>query len=401
MPAPSLVSSPVVETVVQPNFGARFTLDGGNELESRLNSICQRVLMELPSIVPAARLEGILLGGGYGRGEGGVLQTEAGELPYNDLEFYVFVRGHPRLNERRHGEALHELARRLSYDAGLDVEFKILSFARLRHSRPEMFYYDLVMGHRWLLGDESLLVGCDQHRNASLIPMYEATRLMMNRCSGLLFAREQLLAGRLKAEQVDFVGRNLAKAQLALGDVLLTAYGQYHWSCRERQLRLQKFVGNRDIPWVDEVRLHHGEGVSFKLHPRRERGSPEELAALFNDLAPLALRVWLWLENRRLNHHFLSASDYSLSPVNLCPETREWKNRLLNARHFGWEKLLLPRRSPYPRERVLRAFPLLLWEPGLLQDFRLLHCVQDQLDTLATNTDSLHTAYRSVWSNFN
>ena len=36
------------------------------------------------------RLAGVVLGGGYGRGEGGVCtDPSGGEHPYNDLDFYV------------------------------------------------------------------------------------------------------------------------------------------------------------------------------------------------------------------------------------------------------------------------------------------------------------------------
>ena len=44
-----------------------------------------------------------------------------------------------------------------------------------------MFYYDLVMGHRWLVGGDALLTGCEQHREAGRIPLHEAARLLIRR----------------------------------------------------------------------------------------------------------------------------------------------------------------------------------------------------------------------------
>src|SRR2546430_13631947 len=93
------------------------------------------------------------------------------------------------------------------------------------------------MGNRWLRGEERLLTGCEQHRDAKRIPVSEATRLMMNRCSGLLLARERLERAEFSPGDADFVGRNLAKAQLAFGDTILTAFGRYDWSCLERHKR--------------------------------------------------------------------------------------------------------------------------------------------------------------------
>src|SRR5215510_5259112 len=96
----------------------RFTIDGSDTLEQHLARVCDEVLAGVREIVPPRRLEAVLLGGGYGRGEGGVLVTPAGHRPYNDLEFYVFVRGKTWWNERRFGIPLHWLAERLATDAG-------------------------------------------------------------------------------------------------------------------------------------------------------------------------------------------------------------------------------------------------------------------------------------------
>src|SRR5689334_16523782 len=93
-----------------PAAGRRFTLDGDAALEARLARICADVGAGIRATVPAPRLEGVLLGGGYGRGEGGVRHGPGGDAPYNDLEFYVFVRGPVPWNEWRLGPALRRLA---------------------------------------------------------------------------------------------------------------------------------------------------------------------------------------------------------------------------------------------------------------------------------------------------
>ena len=46
------------------------------------------------------KLAQVVLGGGYGRGEGGVLHTPQGDKPYNDLDIFVFSDGAGR-RERR------------------------------------------------------------------------------------------------------------------------------------------------------------------------------------------------------------------------------------------------------------------------------------------------------------
>jgi len=375
----------------------RFTHDGSPELESHLQQTCELVLASVRQLIPADRLEGLLLGGGYGRGEGGVRRTPAGDQPYNDLEFYVFVRGQAVLAERQYRQPLHELGESLSPAAGLEVEFKVLTLDKLRQSPPSMFYYDLVMGHRWFAGDDTLLAGCEPHRDATQIPLHEATRLLMNRCSGLLFAKARLAKSDFTPDDADFVVRNLAKAQLALGDVLLTAHGQYHWSCQERHRRLEQ-LDLISLPWAAALIPQHATGVEFKLHPTRSGESRTALTARHQELAALGEKLWLWLETRRLGRPFANARDYVLSIINKCPETSGLRNRLVNLRAFGLSGLTSTR---YPRERLLETLPLLLWEHSALTTPSLLATIQTQLRTPATDLAGLVAAYGVIWGRFN
>src|SRR5262245_28644222 len=100
----------------------RFTLDGSKSLERHIASLCQNALDLVEGCAPG--LEGLVLGGGYGRGEGGVLRTDTGDQPYNDLDFYVFLSGHPWLSGKRYVRRLRHAAEELTSLAGIEVEFK-------------------------------------------------------------------------------------------------------------------------------------------------------------------------------------------------------------------------------------------------------------------------------------
>ena len=379
----------------------RFTHDGSPELERHLASVCAEVRAEIHALIPPVKLEALLLGGGYGRGEGGVLHTDSGDQPYNDLEFYVFVRGNAVLGETRYRAALHAIGRRLSPGAGLEVEFKVLTLDKLRAAAPSMFFYDLVSGHRWLLGDDSLLAGCEHHRAAGDIPLPEATRLLMNRCSGLLFSAERLRRPQFGPEEADFVGRNLAKVQLALGDVLLTVAGQYHWSCRQRLSRLMRLDDfGRELS-REAIRRHYAAGVVFKLHPRRSTASRETLARLHAELCKLARELWFRIERQRLSKAFNSPREYVLSAGDKCPETSALRNRLINLRTFGPLAALPASGSRYPRQRLFHALALLLWEKEALADPALVRVLKRELNTGAREFAGLVAAYERLWHRFN
>jgi hypothetical protein len=379
----------------------RFTLDGSPGLEQHLERICEEARCGVQAIVTPARLEGLLLGGGYGRGEGGVLNTPQGDQPYNDLEFYVFIRGARWLSEARYGSALHKLAENLTRQADIDVELKVSSLQWLQREPVTMFTYDLVAGHKQLGGPENLLARCQHHMSANLIPLSEATRLLMNRCSGLLFALEQLQRRPFTRAQADFVMRNLAKAQLGFGDAILAAHGLYHWSCLERHKNLGKMPANHDLQWLPKILEHHSQGVEFKLHPHKSKATPESLLQLHSELSSLGLNLWLWLENRRLGRRFTSAREYALSRVNKCPEKARWRNLLVNFRRLGPSAVLHLRSTRYPRERLFCAMALLLWCPETLGEPKLLRRVQRSVQTLATKYPDLVSAYANLWRHFN
>ncbi len=377
----------------------RFTVDGSPPLERHLESVCEQVRDAVLNLIPSWKLDGILLGGGYGRGEGGVLRARDGDQPYNDLEFYVFARGMALLAERKYRGPLHALGEKLTPVAGIEVEFKVLTLEKVRRSKPSMFYYDLAVGHRVLFGDEDHIgMGLASHRrSASQIPLHEATRLLMNRCSGLLFSLERLERAEFGPDESDYVGRNLAKLQLALGDVVLTAYGKYHWSCLERHQRLLKISPSDDLPFLAKVQTHHSAGVEFKLHPVRTTSGREELKSRHQGLSRIAFQVWLWLENRRLGTQFKDTSDYARSIVNKCPEQPAWRNCLIQLRSRNIAGVLSGR---YPRQNLLHALCLMLWDPWILAEGPLDGQLQRELRTSAVTLKDLVAAYERLWHRY-
>jgi hypothetical protein len=379
----------------------RFTADGGLELEQHLARTCGKIAAGIRGLIPRGKLEAVLLGGGYGRGEGGVLDTPAGERPYNDLEFYVCLRGNRHLNERRFGKALHVLGEILTPQAGVEVEFKITSLREFERGPVSMFSYDLMLGHRWLVGDEDLLTKCAHHRAAEKIPLSEGTRLMMNRCSGLLFAKEKLAKREFTAADADFVHRNLAKAQLAFGDAVLVAYGMYHWSVRERHRLLERLARTESIPWLQDARRYHAAGVEFKLRPQRSTATRESLLREHAPIAALGEKIWLWLEEKRLRTSFPSVRSYAESAVNTCPETSAARNVAVTFRALGVRPLLGATPGRHPRQRIFHALPLLLWEPSALESPELRRLLQRELQTPAGTFPTMMVAYRDLWAKVN
>jgi len=352
------------------------------------------------------RLAGLVLGGGYGRGEGGVLRASEGDRPYNDLEFYVFTRGNRVLQEHALREPLAKLGHELSPETGVHVEFKVESVSHLRASRVSMFSYDLLSANRMILGKADLFAECEHHLDATKIPLSEAIRLLFNRCTGLLLARQLLCNPRMPPEDSDFAARNIAKAQLAVGDALLVMTHSYHWSCLERVRRMQELSPQRlqglglDPVTLKELQLDHEAGAHFKLYPNRSREACAILRARHTRISALAQKVWLAIENLRLGHEFSTHLDYAFAPMNKCSETNPLRNIVLNFNTFGLGGVLDQRRWRYPRERLLNSLPLLLWDAESEQQPQVISYLQGALHTPTHEWSQLVAAYKQIWPTY-
>jgi hypothetical protein len=219
----------------------------------------------------------------------------------------------------------------------------------------------------------------------------------MNRCSGLLFAAERLAKTDFSQEDAGFTARNIAKAQLALGDVVLAALGQYHWSCLERHQRLPA-LAETSLP-LDELRSFHETGVTFKLHPAPSQATWEVLTSLHRQVSTSAWAVWAWLEGKRINFPMRSPLKYATGGLNKCPGTNPLKNALLRLRTFGPASLASPDRFRYPRESLLNTLAILLWAPEVVP--AQLPILSRQLGSPVTTLTEATAAYARLWARYN
>jgi len=379
----------------------RFTLDGSDPLEAHLVLACRRILSGVRGLIGDQRLQALVLGGGYGRGEGGVLRESGGDRPYNDLEFYVAVRGNRHVNELRYRRGLEALGHILTHLADVEVEFKITSLSEIAGSPVSMFSYDLAAGHRLLWGGPGWERATAHHHREEAIPAAEASRLLMNRGSGLLFARLRLESDPFTAAAADFVQRNIAKAQLACGDAILAERGNYHWSCRERHRRLGELPAPERPPDFEAILRDHASGVKFKLHPQcaGPDGAPDrsKLAAAHAEITKRLLALWMNLESRRLGRNFADALAYAADPNDQCPDTSRTRNFLINVRQRFDAPSGAATLWRHPRQRVCRVLAVLLATTDPAGNEAARKLLQGQLATEAQSFADFVAAYEALW----
>lgn len=191
------------------------------------------------------RLAGVVLGGGYGRGEGGVWEGKDGSVRLsNDLDFFT-------VSEPGAGDAgAAEIARMLSplgeawsEKLGLDVDFTAKTPARLKKDEERLMVQELLRGYCdvWGMPGTELFAHLAK-RDAAAVPWSEAARLLVNRGAGLLMAREEGRSG-------EFAARNLAKCVMGAGDARLVAGKAYRWKAEERAAALGDALYDAALAW--------------------------------------------------------------------------------------------------------------------------------------------------------
>ena len=255
----------------------RFVAGDAPELDRALADALAAIGREIDAMrIPS--LAGVVLGGGYGRGEGGArgeLKVQSSKLKVessksdvacrlsNDLDFFAITRdGTTDADAAAVAKALEPLSRRWSEKLGIDVDFTGRTPWRLRHDQERLMVQELIHGYVDVVGEkgEVLFAGIER-REPSDLPWMEAARLLMNRGMGLLFAKCKIENGKCKVDglpnadcrmsdaDIDFVNRNINKCILGAGDARLIANRRYRWRAPERAEALRDQMYRNAVAW--------------------------------------------------------------------------------------------------------------------------------------------------------
>lgn len=215
----------------------RFTLKGHVDVERRIQRDQRHVARSVCKALPTAQFRALLLGGGYGRGEGGYRVTDDGYAPYNDYDYFVVYDGTAR-ECRAAGRTLRRLGHLLERDIGIEVDFAILRWADLPRMEYSLMNTELQLGYCTVAGDPDALNKMPQ-MTLEKLPLSEFSRLMLNRGSLLLMNQRMLDSGGVVGEtEREQFSRYLDKAVLACADARLAAAGRYHLSYLQKRERL-------------------------------------------------------------------------------------------------------------------------------------------------------------------
>lgn len=173
-------------------------------------------------------LQGVVLGGGYGRGEGGVFADGAEERLSNDLDFFAVTAPDTSTDGiRAIMAALAPVSEAWTAKLGVDVDFVVRTPWRIRHDEARVMIQELVRGYVDVAGRPGAELFQDvARRPPEALPWTEAVRLLVNRGVGLTLART--------SGDAVFAERNVNKCVLGAGDAVLVARHAYAWRVEDR-----------------------------------------------------------------------------------------------------------------------------------------------------------------------
>lgn len=322
---------------------ARFN-DWLHEVLQRLTADVQRALEE--------NLVALILGGGYGRGEGGIICDDGIERPYNDLDLTLVV----RRKRRCPWDRLDEIKKRYETELGIEIDFsRPLTIGDIKRWPHWLMWYDLLHGHVVLAGPPDILTAHAPARLNDPPPTIEATRLLLNRGAGLLWA-ERIVRRIESPPDDDFVRRNYFKCALALGDALLIVHRRFATPYRGRDARLERLMAERSDVAALELASLYRAALQFKFRPDRAPDGSLDRTRL-RGLGERWGAVFLYVERHRTGRAWSTLSDYvrwsglrepeQHTPVRLVRNVI--RNRQLGL--WSWR---------YPREQLYRRLPVLL-----------------------------------------
>ena len=235
------------------NTRKNFTAGG----DAKAEELLEKVLSEMKESFSATDLC-VVLGGSYGRGDGGVRQDQENGILYNDLDFFVFAR-----KKCDNAEVLlKEIAGKYEKELKVDVDFsRIMSIKDIKNNARRLMMQELKRGYRLVAG-EDLLAEYLPEFPADKLPFSEACRLLLNRGMGLLLAGEKIAEN---SADTDFILRNIYKAVLGAGDAMLIAEKMYCWKISDRLDLIEK----SDMPGI--YKTLYREAVEFKRTPHRKK----------------------------------------------------------------------------------------------------------------------------------
>lgn len=243
---------------------SKYCFEYSPEIETLLDNAVKSIRAEIESGEEAENIKFIVLGGGYGRGEGGV-RIEGGKPPriYNDLDFFVIAKD--SADPRKIDSFFKKISKEWTEKLGVDVDFGPAATATYIQKRLHMLMWrEMVLAGNVIFGDSESFKKTFALNADAPLPQCEIFKLLFNRYYGLFLASLKLSAKELNESERDFVARNINKAVLAAGDALVFDSLEFKFSSADK---LEALKSLDCPPAAQDIAKAYEDALKFKRNP--------------------------------------------------------------------------------------------------------------------------------------
>lgn len=204
-------------------------------------------------------VKNLILTGGFGRGEGGVLLQDKKIIPVNDYDIVLIT------DKIQDSHKIQAMKKHLEKNLQVTwVDIKNLTEKNLKKLKLSIFNYDLKYASHVFYGNKEI-VNLIPVMDAANLPLIEGEILFLTRLYCFLgsFSTE-FLKRAMTNEEKFFLSNQMSKTLLACMDVMLLLKGAYHPSyCKRLSNFKKKYPENNDLYPLFEWALE------FKVKPQK------------------------------------------------------------------------------------------------------------------------------------
>ena len=282
----------------------KFTVYQSPEIDRKIEQYLRVIVDAILERVATRHISAIVLGGGFGRGEGGVFFSGTKVFPVNDFDISIF----PRIAYKKFKNIYQEVLNRLSQELLNQIPIKQIDLGIGKRIRfiirtIPLFYtvntHEFVHGHQVLWG--SLRINkLAFFFKAYRIPKEEGTRYLYTRGSGLLISL--LISSLKKSNEYQLESMiELNKAILAIGDSYLVLKNRYHHSYQKRILITESLDFNI-IPSCENIKELYLKALEWKIKPVINESFLKDKLSQLCIVKSMLMNYFMWFESRRLNY---------------------------------------------------------------------------------------------------
>jgi len=379
----------------------KYTVYGDSAFDEKIDEDMKQIRKAVLDVMPEEYLSALILGGGYGRGEGGVFLQDGKMELYNDYDFFVISNDISRSKMQEYHSKLFEVGEALTEIIGIDVDFgPFRNVSELPNMKFTMMWFELKQAHIVIYGDDDVLDAIPDFQ-ANAIPFSEAMGLMLNRSVALLLAKQRLedKSKNLSTADKDFIERNIFKPGMAAGDAFLICNHTFNHSYVARMSLMDEFKDHDLIKNNDFLSLYK-KSIMYKLKPERKDRSYEELLELHTNVLNIYKKFFLFTASKCWNNNFVDFKSYAECVANKNidsePILQIIKNCILNLKEvkgsFSLKWFL-----KYPRYRLFYTIPYFIFsEEGYSEQIPIVLGLKQN----ASEKDKLQR-FMKLWERFN